>query len=247
MEKIAIITGASGGLGKSVGQSLKASGWTIVRVGRDQQKLGDWDSKEDLSIVSDVSTSDGAKDAVERCAEVMGMPPTGLVNCAGSVLIAPMHRTKEDQYRQILRDNLDTAFFMLSAFVDALIRSKQPGAAVLVSSVAAKIGISNHEAIASAKSAVEGLVRSASATYAGRGIRINAIAPGLIRSPATERFFINENAEKQIAAQYPLGFYGSLDDGAAAITWLLSEEARWVTGQSIAVDRGFSAVRPMVR
>lgn len=247
MDKVAIITGASGGLGKSVGRYLKASGWTIVRVGRDQQKLDDWDDKEDPSIVSDVSTSDGAKAAVERCLEVMGMPPNGMVNCAGSVLIAPMHRTKEEQYRQIIRDNLDTAFFMLSAFINALIRSKRPGAAVLVSSVAAQIGISNHEAIGSAKSAVEGLVRSASATYASRGIRINAIAPGLMKSPATDRFFINEKAEQQIAAQYPLGFYGSLKDGAGAVAWLLSEEARWVTGQTIAVDGGFSTVRPMVR
>jgi NAD(P)-dependent dehydrogenase (short-subunit alcohol dehydrogenase family) len=247
MQKIAMITGASGGLGKSVGKLLKASGWTIVRVGRDQQKLEDWEDKEDIVIVSDISTNDGAKEAVERCTEVVGVPPDGLVNCAGSVLIAPIHRTKEDQYRQILRDNLDTAFFMLGAFINALIRSKQPGAAVLVSSVAARIGISNHEAIGAAKAAVEGLVRSASATYANKGIRINAIAPGLMKSPATERFFINEKAEQQIAAQYPLGFYGSVSDGAAAVTWLLSEEARWITGQIISVDGGFSAVRPTVR
>jgi NAD(P)-dependent dehydrogenase (short-subunit alcohol dehydrogenase family) len=158
-----------------------------------------------------------------------------------------MHRTKEDQYRQIVRDNLDTAFFTLNTFIDALIRSKQAGAAVMVSSVAAQIGISNHEAVGAAKSAVEGLVRSASATYANRGVRVNAIAPGLMRSPATDRFFINEKAEQQIAAQYPLGRYGSVDDGAAAITWLLSDEAQWITGQILPVDGGFSAVRPMVR
>ena len=108
MEKFAIITGASGGLGKSVGHQLKASGWTIARVGRDQQKLEDWDDKEDLSVVSDVSKNNGAKKAIERCIEVVGTPPTGLVNCAGSVLIAPLHRTKEDQYRQIIRDNFRT-------------------------------------------------------------------------------------------------------------------------------------------
>ena len=158
-----------------------------------------------------------------------------------------MHRTKENQYRQIVRDNLDTAFFVLSAFINALIRSKQAGAAVLVSSVAAQIGIANHEAIGAVKAAVEGLVRSASATYSNRGIRVNAIAPGLMRSPATDRFFINEKAAQQIAAQYPLGHYGKVEDGAGAITWLLSEEAGWITGQILPVDGGFSAVRPLVR
>jgi NAD(P)-dependent dehydrogenase (short-subunit alcohol dehydrogenase family) len=247
MDNIAIITGASGGLGKAVGKRLKAAGWNIVRVGRNQKKLEDWEDKNDISVVADISTNDGAKLAIERCMEIVGTPPKGLVNCAGSVLIAPMHRTKEDQYRQIVRDNLDTAFFILSAFIDALIRSKRAGAAVLVSSVAAQIGISNHEAIGAVKSAVEGLVRSASATYSNRRIRVNAIAPGLMRSPATDRFFINEKAEQQIAAQYPLGHYGSVEDGAAAITWLLSEEAGWITGQILPVDGGFSAVRPMIR
>lgn len=64
---------------------------------------------------------------------------------------------------------------------------------------------------------------------------------------ANERFFINKKAEQQIAAQYPLGHYGSSEDGAAAITWLLSVEAHWITGQTLSVDGGFSSVRPVVR
>jgi NAD(P)-dependent dehydrogenase (short-subunit alcohol dehydrogenase family) len=121
MEKIALITGASGGLGKAAGKRMRASGWAIVRVSRTQQKLEDWDDTDDFSIVADVSTSDGANLAVERCKKLGGKPPVGLVNCAGSVVILPMHRTKEEQYRQIIRGNLDTAFFTLRAFVNALI------------------------------------------------------------------------------------------------------------------------------
>jgi|GEM_PF-3742184 len=147
MEKTALITGASGGLGKAAGKRLKAAGWIIVRVGRTQQRLEDWDDADDISIVAEVSTTDGANFAIERCEELGGKPPAGLVNCAGSVVILPMHRTKEEHYRQIIRDNLDTAFFTPRAFVNALIRSKQSGAAVLVSSVAARIGIANHEVI----------------------------------------------------------------------------------------------------
>jgi NAD(P)-dependent dehydrogenase (short-subunit alcohol dehydrogenase family) len=79
------------------------------------------------------------------------------------------------------------------------------------------------------------------------GIRVNAIAPGIMLTPATERFFAGGKAEKQIAAQYPLGRFGSVQDGAAAIHWLLSDAASWITGHILPVDGGFSAIRPMVR
>jgi len=117
----------------------------------------------------------------------------------------------------------------------------------LVSSIAGRIGIGNHAAIAAAKAGVEGLIRSAAADYAGRGIRINGIALGLIRSAATEGFFKGAKAEEQLAAQYPLGRYGQVDDAAKAICWLLANEAEWVTGQVLAVDGGFSSIRPLVK
>jgi NAD(P)-dependent dehydrogenase (short-subunit alcohol dehydrogenase family) len=76
---------------------------------------------------------------------------------------------------------------------------------------------------------------------------VNAVAPGLMRTPATERLFTPTNAEPQIKAQYPLGRYGAPEDAAAAMAWLLSDEAGWVTGQVLPVDGGFTAVRPLVR
>jgi NAD(P)-dependent dehydrogenase (short-subunit alcohol dehydrogenase family) len=147
--------------------------------------------------------------------------------------IRDRHRTSTEQYREVMRANLDTAFFMLGAFVKGCLDAKQPGSAVLVSSVVARIGVLNHEAIAAAK--------------AGKGLRINAIAPGILRTPATERLFAGPGAEQGIAAQYPLGRYGAAEDAAGAMAWLLSDEAGWVTGQVLPVDGGFTAVRPMVR
>jgi NAD(P)-dependent dehydrogenase (short-subunit alcohol dehydrogenase family) len=97
------------------------------------------------------------------------------------------------------------------------------------------------------KAAIEGLTRSAAATYAQHGIRVNAVAPGLMRTAATEQFFITPSAIRKINAQYPLGRYGKAEDVAQAIGWLLSNDANWVTGQILSIDGGYSALRPLPR
>ncbi|MCZ8131144.1 MAG: SDR family NAD(P)-dependent oxidoreductase [Steroidobacteraceae bacterium] len=247
-DRIILITGAAGGLGRAVTASVQARSWTPVCVGRDPARLeAAFGPGGPARIVAEVGTADGAKAAVAECVRAHGVPD-GLVNCAGEVLIAPLHRTAEAQYRACLAANLDTAFFALGAWLDALRAQPVAGAsAVLVSSVAARIGIQNHEAVAAAKGAVEALVRSAAATYAPLGVRVNGVAPGLMDTPATAGFLKTEAGRKSMAAQYPLGRYGSADDVAGAIAWLLSDEAAWATGQVLGVDGGFTAVRPLVR
>jgi NAD(P)-dependent dehydrogenase (short-subunit alcohol dehydrogenase family) len=90
-------------------------------------------------------------------------------------------------------------------------------------------------------------VRSAAATYAPQGIRINAVAPGLVDTPATAGFLRTDAGRRAMAAQYPLGRYGVPSDVAAAMAWLLSDEAAWTTGQILGIDGGFTAVRPTVK
>jgi NAD(P)-dependent dehydrogenase (short-subunit alcohol dehydrogenase family) len=246
MSKIVLITGAAGGVGRALAERLASQGYRLALVTRDPERLGDAPSGA-LTLAVDCATEDGAGQAVKACAEHYGEPPDTLAHCAGSVLLSPLHRTTAEKYREVVRANLDSAFFTLGAFVKGCLDARQPGAAVLVSSVVARVGVVNHEAIAAAKAGVEGLVRSAAATYAGKGLRVNAIAPGILRSPATERLFAGPGAEQGITAQYPLGRYGSVDDAARAIAWLLSDEAQWITGQVLPVDGGFTAVRPMVK
>jgi NAD(P)-dependent dehydrogenase (short-subunit alcohol dehydrogenase family) len=143
--------------------------------------------------------------------------------------------------------NVDSAFFMLGAWVEALRATAQPGAAVLASSVVARIGVANHEAIAAAKGGVEALVRSAAATYAAQGLRVNAVAPGMTDTPMTAGLLKLPALREGAGKQYPLGGVQSANTVAAVMAWLLSDAASRITGQVIPVDGGFTSVRPLVK
>jgi NAD(P)-dependent dehydrogenase (short-subunit alcohol dehydrogenase family) len=117
------------------------------------------------------------------------------------------------------------------------------GAIVLVSTAAAAIGLANHEAIAAAKAGVEGLARSAAATYAARRIRVNCVAPGLVRSALTARITGNESALKASLAMHPLGRVGEPADVARALEFLLDPANDWITGQVLGVDGGLGMLK----
>jgi NAD(P)-dependent dehydrogenase (short-subunit alcohol dehydrogenase family) len=240
-----LITGASGGIAGALADLLHARGWRLALVSRDPTRIAA--PERGTTIAADVSTEAGAQAALAAAQEAFGAPPDAVVNCAGAVLIAPIGRTSEAQYRACLSANLDTAFFVARAYTTALQAAKRGGALLLFSSVAAGVGVSNHPAIAAAKGAVEGLTRSLAADFAGLGLRANAIAPGLTETPATAKFVSGDLARRAVAAQYPLGRHGSPEDIAALAAFLISAEAGWISGQVIAVDGGFLGVRPVVR
>lgn len=248
MSGLALITGASGGLGRAVAELLMEQGWQIAMVTRDSNRLASHRKLARAALIeADVSTDDGAELAFQGCIEKTGSTPDALVNCAGSVLISPLHRTTASQYRDCMAANLDTSFFALQAFINCRMKAKQPGSVVLVSSVAARIGVVNHEAVAASKAAVESLARSAAATYSRHNIRVNAVAPGLMRTPSTEPLFALPDAGRQFDAQYPLGHYGRVQDVARCIAWLISSDSAWITGQVLPVDGGFTSVRPIIQ
>jgi NAD(P)-dependent dehydrogenase (short-subunit alcohol dehydrogenase family) len=122
-------------------------------------------------------------------------------------------------------------------------RKSGGGSIVLLSSGAGSIGLVNHEAISAVKAGIEGLVRSAAATYAAAGVRVNAVAPGLTQTPLTERVWANEKSAEASRSMHPLGRLGTPADIASAIQWLLAPEQTWVTAQTIAVDGGLSTLK----
>ena len=121
------------------------------------------------------------------------------------------------------------------------------GAIVLVSTAVARLGLANHEAIAAAKGGVEALTRSAAATYASAGIRVNAVAPGLVKSAMTRRLWEDRAAAEMSVQMHALGRLGEPGDVARVIQLLMDPQNDWITGQVIAIDGGLGSVLPRRR
>ena len=184
------ILGAAGGVGCALSRRLAAGGANLVLAGRSAgplealaAELGAAHPGEFRTIVVDATDSTATNAAFEAAG-----PLAGAVNLAGSIILKPAHLTTDDEWAATLAQNLTTAFNVLRAAAKAMMATG--GSVVLVSTVAARTGLVNHEAIAAAKGGVEALTRSAAATYAGRKIRVNAVAPGLVRTPARRQNYL---------------------------------------------------------
>lgn len=235
-----VILGASGGIGSSLAQRCYQSGWQTVLVGRDENRLRSL--SETLGNCQwsalDATKSELVDSFFERT-QAQG-DIQAIVNCVGSLLLKPAHMTTSEEFRSVIETNLFTAFHAVRNGGRHL---KSGGSVVLVSSCAAQIGLANHEAIAAAKAGIEGLTRSAAATYAAKGIRINCVAPGLVRTPLSEKITSNKQAEAYSLGLHPLGRLGQKEDIASAIEFLLSESSTWITGHTLACDGGLSSIK----
>jgi 3-oxoacyl-[acyl-carrier protein] reductase len=243
---VQLVIGAAGSIGSATVRRLADAGATVVLAGRDEAAM-----KELAAEVGtdDVRTVD-ARDIAEVGALVEGVVADhgrldGVANLAGSVLLKPAHLTTPDEWAETIATNLTSAFAVVRAAAPAM--RSGGGSIVLAASAAAQTGIANHEAIAAAKGGVIGLVRSAAATYGARGVRVNAVAPGLTRSKMTAKLVGNEAQAEASRQMHVLGRLGEGDDVAAAVVWLLDPATSWVTGQVIGVDGGLGQVRTRPR
>jgi NAD(P)-dependent dehydrogenase (short-subunit alcohol dehydrogenase family) len=235
-----LLLGGSGGIGSSLARLLHRRKARLVLAARDQSRL-DRLAQETGGEVYALDATDPGE--VERCVgqtiELQGRLD-GIANCVGSVLLKPAHLTSEDDWNETLRLNLGSAFATVRA-AGKLIR--EPASIVLFSTAAVRIGLPNHEAIAAAKGGVVGLMRAAAATYASRGLRFNAVAPGLVETPATARITASEAGRRASLSMHPLGRLGKPGDVASVAAWLLGPDSGWVTGQEFGVDGGLSTIR----
>ncbi|KAB8028074.1 SDR family NAD(P)-dependent oxidoreductase [Fluviispira multicolorata] len=164
------------------------------------------------------------------------------VHFIGSILIKPLHQTSLEEWKNTLDLNLNSIFYSLKYILPIMQRQKY-GSIVLISSVAAGVGLTNHEAISAAKGGVEALVRSLSMTYANSGIRVNCVAPSLINTKMTVNLVKNEMVVKASSAMNAIKRIGEAKDVAQAISYLLNDKSSFVTGQILRVDGGLTHVR----
>ncbi|MDZ4798280.1 MAG: SDR family oxidoreductase [Bryobacteraceae bacterium] len=225
-----LVFGGSGGIGSAVVTLLRRHGAEVVVGARGQRSAVDFEVD-----VTDPAQVDAA---VAFAVEKMGRLD-GLVHCVGSILLKAAHQTSAAEWDSTIALNLTSAFSAVRAGAKAMMPGG--GSIVLMSSAAGRVGLMNHDAIAAAKAGVIGLTMSAAASYARYGIRVNCIAPGLVRTPLSARITGNEASLKASEAMHPLGRIGEPEEVAEAIVMVL--EAKWMTGQVVGIDGGLATVR----
>jgi 3-oxoacyl-[acyl-carrier protein] reductase len=226
-----LVVAAGSGIGRATVDLLREAGHEVLTTARVDGP--------GVDLTLDATDFD-AVDAVFAAAGTLH----GAVCFAGSMLLKPAHLTTRDQFDDVIAASLTTAFATVRA---AGRHMRGGGSLVLVSSAAALAGLANHEAIAAAKAGVVGLTLSAAASYASQNLRVNAVAPGLTRTPLTAALTATEGSRKVSEAMHALGRLGEPEDVARAVVFLLDPVNHWITGQVLGVDGGLSHVRPKTR
>jgi NAD(P)-dependent dehydrogenase (short-subunit alcohol dehydrogenase family) len=235
-----LIIGGYGGIGEALTRRLTEQNRPVIIAGRSLEKAEELAARYDQKALAlDARDEDAWRAAMEA---LDGTELDGVVNLCGSIVIKPITQISVDDLRSTLDTNLTTAFLSVKYGAPRLAQTGG-GSLVLMSSVAAQFGLANHEAIAAAKGAVEGLMVSAAASYAPRNVRVNAIAPALVETPLSHKFVSSEEAKKASAQMHPLGRIGQPDDIAHVLAMLLDPAASWMTGQVIAVNGGMNRVK----
>jgi NAD(P)-dependent dehydrogenase (short-subunit alcohol dehydrogenase family) len=236
-----VVIGGAHGIGHAIGRGIVSRGGSLVVTSRDaaraEQAAGELGADDHAAL--DAADFTATHALLKRLGDE-GHQIRGIVNCAGSILVKPAHMTTAEEVRETLETNLMTAFSVIHSAGKLM---RDGGSIVLFGTAAAEAGLPNHEAIAAAKAGVAGLARSAAATYAARGLRVNVIAPGLVDTPLAERITGNERALEASRTMHALGRIGTVDDIAPVALMLLDPALSWITGQTICVDGGLAGIK----
>jgi 3-oxoacyl-[acyl-carrier protein] reductase len=237
--KVAVVTGASRGIGRAVAVGLASRGATVVAVARGDNANGttaEIQAAGGAAVAASADVTDRASvDAViARAVEQFGHIDI-LVNNAGITRDQLLMRMKADDWDQVIATNLTAAFGCAQAVIKPMIKQRS-GRIISISSVVGQSGNAGQANYAASKAGLIGFSKALAREVASRNITVNVVAPGLIDTDMTRA--ITDRAQGDWAAQIPLGRLGAVEDVAAAVCFLASDEASYITGQVLAVNGG---------
>jgi NAD(P)-dependent dehydrogenase (short-subunit alcohol dehydrogenase family) len=241
--RVAVVTGASSGLGAAVARTLASAGARVALVARRQDRLAALaDEIGGLAVACDLGDLDAVGEVIPRVAAGLGAPEI-LINAAGSMFsYEPAEHEPLAAIRQTLDLNL-VAPFRLAQDAFEQMRANGRGSIVNISSISGRVGVPGipQASYAASKLGLSGLTAELAVQWARHSIRVNTVAPGFFRSEITGVLYDNDRSHDYLRRNTPLPVEGAAQDIAGAVLWLAGDAARYVTGQTIVVDGGWTA------
>lgn len=241
MNKWIAVTGASSGIGRYTARTIIERGSKVVLTSRTAMKLKEavkGFSEENYAIIPwDLSDLDSLQDYTEKVIETVG-PISGLVHCAGIQKTMPLSLVKKHTIFDVFNLNTFSGMLLVSMFSKNGYFAEN-ASFVLISSLAAHEGAMGKSIYAASKGAIEGFIPATASELAIKGIRLNAVIPGIVKTEMVDDFFKNlsDEQKKTFVDSYPLGL-GDPVDVANFIEYLLSDKAKWITGECYKIDGG---------
>lgn len=232
--KVALITGATGGIGGAIARKMKEAGATVVVSGRNIAKMNAEFGDEYIKIPCDLAEDGGAVELVMNTIEQAGKIDI-LVNNAGITKDTLLMRMSDEQFDDVINTNLRSCFKMCRAVIMPMMKNRS-GRIINMASIIGAIGGPGQANYAASKGGMIAMTKSIAAEVGSRGITANTVAPGFIKTPMTD--VLPEELKKTYLAQIPAGRFGEPDDIANACVFLASDEASYINGQTLHVNGG---------
>lgn len=242
--KTVVITGASSGIGRQCAIDCSKMGAKVVLIARNEQRLEEtisqMDGSDHIAYSQDLTDFPSLKSRVQQIIEENG-PIDGLVNCAGISTTLPLKLMDEEKVEDFFRVNVFSAIELTRHFCRRAHLRKEGSSIVFISSIMGVVGETGKSLYAMTKGAVVSAIRSLACEFADRKIRFNAVSPGAILTPINENLPHMKNPELRadLESKHLLGF-GKASDISSVCIFLLSDASRWITGQNLIVDGGYT-------
>lgn len=235
--KIALVTGATRGIGKAIAVALVEQGATVIGTATSESgaaSISDYLGSNGKGWVLDVSSSESVDVVIKEITAEFGAP-TVLVNNAGITRDNLMMRMKEDEWDQVINTNLTSVFRVTKACLRGMTKAKF-GRVISISSVVGSMGNGGQTNYSAAKAGLEGFSRSLAAEIGSRGITVNCVAPGFIETDMTK--VLPEEHKAKLVSKVPASRLGQPEEIAAAVAFLASNGAGYITGETLHVNGG---------